>query len=204
MKGRVIFSFLIEMYYNFKKKILSKILDGPQTICQFCFQKILFIFCVVSPNDWNEMFAFLSLSFSRKSAQWLSPRATVSQVWRSHCLGTITPTPPPPQKETATKQQSSQTLFGPIFLMFQQGLICGQKCLVPLTAKVTESTTHGADSKQGIWGMAFKQWLSLKPFCLPMLRNLAMPQLPPCCHSTFIENASLSHCLVLCWLEAFC
>lgn len=59
-----------------------------------------------------------------------------------------------PQKETATKQQFIQTQFGPIFLMFQPGLICWHKCLVPLTAKVTESTTHCADSKQGIWGMA--------------------------------------------------
>lgn len=58
--------------------------------------------------------------------------------------------PLPHKKETTTKQQSTQTLFGPIFLMFQQGLICWHKCLVPLTAKVTESTTHCADSKQGI------------------------------------------------------
>lgn len=62
------------------------------------------------------------------------------------------PSPPHPhqKKETNTKQQSIPTLFGPVFLMFQQGLICWQKCLVPLTAKVTESTTHCADSKQGI------------------------------------------------------
>lgn len=71
--------------------------------------------------------------------------------------------------ETAAKQESSLSLFGPIFLTFQQGLICWQKSLGPLTAKVTESTTHPADSKQGIWGMAFKQWLSHKPFCHQML-----------------------------------
>lgn len=71
--------------------------------------------------------------------------------------------------ETTAKQECSLSLFGPIFLMFQHSLICWQKCLGPLTAKVTESTTHPADSKQGIWGMAFKQWLSHKPFCLQML-----------------------------------
>lgn len=70
--------------------------------------------------------------------------------------------------ETTAKQESSLPLFGPIFLMFQQSLICWQKCLGPLTAKVTESTTHPADSKQGIWGMALKQWLSHKPFCHQM------------------------------------
>lgn len=71
--------------------------------------------------------------------------------------------------ETTAKQESSLSLFGPIFLTFQQSLICWQKCLGPLTAKVTESTTHPADSKHGIWGMAFKQWLSHKPFCHQML-----------------------------------
>lgn len=71
--------------------------------------------------------------------------------------------------ETTAKPEPSLSLFGPIFLAFQQSLICWQKCLGPLTAKVTESTTHPADSKHGIWGMAFKQWLSHKPFCHQML-----------------------------------
>lgn len=52
--------------------------------------------------------------------------------------------------ETTAKQESSLSLFGPIFLAFQQSLICWQKCLGPLTAKVTESTTHPADGKHGI------------------------------------------------------
>lgn len=88
--------------------------------------------------------------------------------------------------------------------MFQQGLICWQKCLVPLTAKVTESTTHCADSKQGIWGMAFKQWLSLKPFCLQMLWNWSRPELPLFCSPTSTSNASPSHCPGMCWLDLPC
>lgn len=88
--------------------------------------------------------------------------------------------------------------------MFQQGLICWHKCLVPLTAKVTESTTHCADSKQGIWGMAFKQWLSLKPFCLQMLWNWSRPELPLFCSPTSTSNASPSHCPGMCWLDLRC
>ena len=94
------------------------------------------------------MFGVFFTIFLAENVPTGSPQSPVSQVSKSHCLGTIIPLPPPP-KETATKQ-STQTLFGPIFLMFQQDLICWHKCLVPLTAKVTESTTHFADSKQGI------------------------------------------------------
>lgn len=66
-------------------------------------------------------------------------------------------------------KNSPYLCLGQFSYHFQQSLICWQKCLGPLTAKVTESTTHPADSKQGIWGMAFKQWLSHQPFCHPML-----------------------------------
>lgn len=127
-------------------------------------ENLIYVLCSQSIHlKLNVCFFFFfffkqSLALSRKYTQWLSPVATISLVFKSHCLGTVThpasgkkeKEKKDRKKETATKQQSLQTLFGPIFLMFQQGLICWRKCLVPLTAKVTESTAHCADSKQGI------------------------------------------------------
>lgn len=133
------------------------------------------------------MFAFVTVSFLQRK---ICPVA----LTKCHCFTGIKKPlswdahPSPTKKKTATNQQCTPTLFGPIFLMFQQGLICWPKCLVPLTAKVTESTTHCADSKQGIWGMALKQWLSPRPFCLQMLWNLSPPELPLCCSPTLTEK----------------
>lgn len=52
--------------------------------------------------------------------------------------------------------------------------------------------------------MAFKQWLSLKPFCLQMLWNWSRPELPLFCSPTSTSNASPSHCPGMCWLDLRC